>query len=90
MMLHTKYQGLKPCGFRQKDFSHGDNFLCNNGIIRVILVEGNIRSLALKGKIYLSDYLNLSQWIKGFLLLLWWPFCLWNHPSHSGIGHYEE
>ena len=21
MMLHTKYQGSRPCGFRQKDFS---------------------------------------------------------------------
>ena len=22
MMLHTKYQGSRPCGFRQEDFFH--------------------------------------------------------------------
>ena len=22
MMLHTKYQGTRPCGFRQEDFFH--------------------------------------------------------------------
>ena len=22
MMLHTKYQGSRPCGFRQEDFVH--------------------------------------------------------------------
>ena len=29
MMLHTKYQGSRPCGFRQEDFQslHPDNLV---------------------------------------------------------------
>ena len=27
MMLHTKYQGSRPCGFREEDFSYFPNIL---------------------------------------------------------------
>ena len=27
MMLHTKYQGSRPCGFRQKYFFHGSPYI---------------------------------------------------------------